>query len=164
MSSPLSMLTINTFNYRRREETEAGYSIGPSYSTGPILPRMGPFCDCLSPTRAPCQPASLAHSMFTSGWSASPGPWGSSCPPDHSAPAAGTWGPVAAPWFHSKASDTAGTPPAETPTGRGQHWSQVRLFFFEGLAFRGVAQSAKNYSCRSGGSGRKASGSVGDAD
>lgn len=42
----------------------------------------------------------------------------------HSAPAAGTRGPVAAPWFHSKASDTSGTPPAEAPTGRGQHWSQ----------------------------------------
>lgn len=73
--------------------------------------------------QALCQPASLAHSMFTSGWGASPGPWGPSRPPAHSATATRTWGPVAAPWFHSKASDTAGTPPAEAPTGRGQHWS-----------------------------------------
>lgn len=123
MSSLRSMLTINIFNYRRQEETEAGYSTNPSYSTGPFLTRMGPFCDCLSLTRAPCQPASLAHSMFTSGWGASPGPWGPSRPPAHSAPATRTWGPVAAPWFHSKASGTAGTPPAEAPTGRGQHWS-----------------------------------------
>lgn len=81
----------------------------------------------LSPNSTPRQPASLACAVLTSGRGATPGPRGSSRPPAHTAAAPRARGSLAAPWVHSKAWDSASSPPTPAPTGRGQHRPQVRV-------------------------------------
>lgn len=85
------------------------------------------FFFTVSPTSGTCQPAPLACTVLASGWGSAPGPWGSSRPTVHAAAATRAWGPLAAPWVHSKASDSASFPPTPAPTGRGQHWPQVSV-------------------------------------